>query len=184
MSTVNLAAQDFLVFPANGCVGSQPQDILTLGGGRTAYLFFNAAGFPFGRPLLQARLLLFQIPFGAVRAPGGGDAQYALYPLLKPFGIFSPLFAPPAIDPNRGVLFADPRSRSCTEVDITPIVRDWSASLLENNGLLLTAPKTAPCVFIASGRYRVAGMRPAVRLVFAGAGTEVLQSAPCSVAVR
>ena len=183
MNTVNVTVQDSLGFPANRRIGSQPQDILILGGGRTVSLFFNAGGAPAGSPLLQAKLLLFQIPCGPVRASGSGSGQYALYPLLEPIGTYSPLFAAPAIDFGRGVLFSNPRFQSCTEIDVTSIVRAWFDGSLENNGLLLMGLGSAPCVFFAAGRYRVTGMRPTLRLTFAGEGTRVLESASCEVKI-
>lgn len=183
MSTVNVTVQDSLSFPAGRRAGMQPQDILTLGGGRTASLFFNPAGFYAAPPLLQAKLLLFQISCGIIRASGSGSGQYALYPLLEPLGAYSPLFAPPAIDFGRGVVFSDPRFQSCTEIDVTSIVRAWFDGSLENNGLLLMGLGSAPGVFFAAGHYRVVGMRPALRLTFAGEGTRVLESASCGVKI-
>ncbi len=185
MRIADLKCRDSYSPSAPDCRG---QESLFLGPRRPICFFFNLPPSDFSFCMLRkASLILFKLPYISscrIQEAASPAGRYALYPLLDFFSAFSDLFCPPAADPARRVDFEDDRRRGYTEIDITPIVRDWASGKLENRGLLLTGTPGSPSLYYASHRYRIPGMRPLIRLKCEAAEfSRALQVVPCEVTV-
>lgn len=190
MPIVDLKCRESFASSTLDCPKSR-QESLFLGHCGQIYLFFHLP-VNLGACFLQkARLILFKLPYlspceAAENTCAGRAAnQYALYPLLDFFSAFSGIFSSPAVDPGRRVCFTDLCSCSYTEIDLTEIVADWMQGKLENRGILLTGSPDSPCLYYASGQYRIPWMRPKLRLTYQTIQiTRALRSVPCEVTVK
>ncbi len=158
-------------------------DKLRLGDRFQTYLFFELPPPVFFSPLKTARLILFKIPLYAAKSPlmPQGD-RYSVCPLLDFFSVYSDWYAPVRIDDSLCMDYEDQVWSSSTQIDITEIAAAWIGERLENKGLLLTGYPNARPVAYASDRYETAGMRPMLRLTYAGT-TRPLSAAPCTVGI-
>lgn len=151
------------------------------------YLFFELPVYLCSCKLTQARLILFKIPPSDLlsRNEESLESRYKVYPLLDFFNIYSCLFSPPDIDYGRKIVFHNNENSSYTEIDITQIVKDWVENEIENKGLLLTGSKNSKNITYASDRYKVAGMRPMIRLTYEGIDVcHELSCVPCEVKIN
>ncbi|QIB68770.1 hypothetical protein Ami103574_05280 [Aminipila butyrica] len=109
--------------------------------------------------------------------------QYALFPLLDYFSVYSSWYMLPRFDDSLRVDYEDQPHMSYTEIDITTIAAAWSEGKLENRGLVLTGAPNGQELTYASDQYETAGMRPRIRLTYEGI-SKPLSMAPCTVEVR
>ncbi len=186
MSMIDLKAQESYNYSTNCFYRDSQQQILLLGPEKTIYLFFSLPVWLCDFVLLEARLILFKLPYDASNTMYAANTadRYTLCPLREIFNVYGYMYAPPSVDLSRCVAFRDLCGQSYTEIDITRIMKDWSGGELENNGLLLMGRGAASYLCYASSQYGMSAMRPMLRLTCQNAKPFcTLRTVACDVAV-
>lgn len=169
MSCVDITCEESFSMVSGKHYPACVDDKLRVLRGFTTYLNFAFPLAAFMGCVENARLILYKIPMNGRQAhPAMQNNRYSVCPLLDFFSIYGNWYRPTAVDHRLCVLFEDQICVSYTEVDVTEIVRSWALNMPENKGLLLNAAPNARPVLYASNRYRVAGMRPFLRLSYSG----------------
>lgn len=159
-------------------------DKLRIGQNFITYLSFELPPAVFFTPLKEAKLILFKLPMKVLESAAiPWRDQYAVFPLLDYFSVYSSWYMLPRFDDSLRVDYEDQPHMSYTEIDITTIAAAWSEEKLENRGLVLTGVPNGRELTYASDQYETVGMRPRIRLTYEGI-SKPLSMAPCIVEVR
>lgn len=181
MAVIDLFCRESFSLAGGASRTAVTADRLYIGGGWRTYLFFEIPPSVWLSRLLGARLVLFKLPARVPPWPPG--SCYTACPLLDFMSPFSPLYAPPEVDPALCFPYEDDECSGYTQIDITGIVTAWVKTAPENKGLLLSGEPDARLWVYASGRHCMAGVRPLLRLTLEGVSAQ-LCAAPCSVKVN
>ena len=184
MGSIDLKPQAIFNYSAS-CFYRDPQRLtLELGCEKMIYSRFNLPLWLHDSILLTAKLILYKFPYYTcgICKNVNEHSQYTLCPLLEPFNVYGYFQTYPTINRLQCVAFGNSHDHSCTEIDMTQIVRDWCNNAMENNGILLSGKDTSPKIFYASNQYSISQMHPTLRLICKDAKIlSTLQTVDCDV---